>query len=251
MDPNNNLVPVSPLEAMAKASAMRFAARCVSFGGEYDFPQKTPSETVASADGLPCDAREAALLLSFTSIAENEIRSMGKCARLWDDDNFPRLPGLECTAAGSHCSVNRNWRPLLVAPRLASPMDSESSTEDDSTDSTDSTFLGGTESPSSESIRGRRLRSVSLDSPESPPAVLKPGIKTPKLPPKRRARAGLKKRRNKKASTTPSPAHQAHAAEDDKKRTLKTAALPKGKIKTIMRKKFSWKNYPEVRTKLS
>jgi hypothetical protein len=275
MDPNN-LVPVSPLEAMAKASAMRFAARCVSFGGENDlFPPKIPSE----ADGLPCDAREAALLLSFTSIAENEVRSMGKCARLWDDDsisNLPRLPGLDGRAAASQCSssssrsANPHWRPLLVAPRRASPI--ESSTEDDSSDSTYS--MGGMESPTVDSIRGRRLRSVSIDSPESPPAVLKSGVlqatslanmninivsplstpvlvkTTAKLPPKRKTRAGAahKKRRSKKATLAPAPAHHLHAAEDDKKRTLKTVALPKGKIKTIMRKKFSWKNYPEVRT---
>ncbi|CAB9501474.1 expressed unknown protein [Seminavis robusta] len=277
MEPNISYVPPSPLDTMAAASAMRFAARSVSFGGESDLlPKKT---SVASADD-PSDAREAALLLSFTSIAENEIRSMGTSARLWDDedlDNFPRLPSLDDGApvAAGICSVNPSWTPL-VQPRLASPMMYESTSDDNSSDST----YTGRDSPIvHQGTKGawKRLRAVSIDAPpESPPVALKPGIlssikasgrsstfanivsplstpvllKPSKLPMRKaKLRQSQKAKRNKKKpNTTPlAPPAKMEAAEDNKKRSLKPVAVPKGKtLKTILRKKFSWKNYPEL-----
>jgi len=275
-----NLIPDSPLHTMAEVSIMMRsnALRSVSFSGENDLYQKT-----SAADPFASDAREAELLLSFTTIAEKEIRSMGSPARLWDDDEdlqaFPTLPNfggaprLPVTLASPICSLkkplSRTWFPLMQ-PRLASPMvqSTTSSTEGDLSDSTYST-------DDSKDHEGswKRLRSVSIDSPvfESPGVltslasgtanlvtplntpVLVRGLKLPMR--KARLRQAKKAKRERRSSnkgkktntTTVAPPVPAEAADDNKKRSLKAVVVPKGKVvKTILRKKFSWKNYPEL-----
>lgn len=275
-----NLIPDSPLDTFADVSIMRSnALRSVSFNGENDLSLKT-----SASDPLPSDAREAELLLSFTSIAEKEIRSMGSPARLWDDDEedlqaFPRLPNFggapstSATLAGPRiCSLKkpltRTWFPL-VQPRLASPMatSSTTSTEEDFSDS-----AYHTDESSKDEGSWKRLRSVSIDSPvpESPKVirsltsgtanlvtplttpVLVRGLKLPMRKARLRQAQRAKKERRpsnaKKTNTTAvvAPPLAADAA-DDKKRSLKAVVVPKGKVvKTILRKKFSWKNYPEL-----
>jgi len=143
-----------------------------------------------------------------------------------------------------------------------------SSTEGDLSDSTYSTD----ESKDHEGS-WKRLRSVSIDSPvfESPGVltsltsgtanlvtplntpVLVRGLKLPMR--KARLRQAKKAKRERRSSnkgkktntTTVAPPVPAEAADDNKKRSLKAVVVPKGKVvKTILRKKFSWKNYPEL-----
>lgn len=277
-----DLIPESPLEAMATVSAMRSnAVRSVSFSGENELFRKTSVD----ADRLPSDAREAALLLSFTSIAEQEIRAMGSPARLWDDDEdldgFPRLPSFGggpssmCVAQVGNpiCSFKpQSERTWLVQPRLASPMEESATSEEDSSDST---YAGEDESASKEQAgEWKRLRAVSIDSPvpESPrvlttisdvasegvnivtPLTTRVMVRAPKLPMRkarlRQAQKAKRERRSsggaKKSNTTANVA-ASEAAEDNKKRSLNAVVVPKGKvIKRILRKKFSWKNFPEL-----
>lgn len=268
---------------MATVSVMRGnAVRSVSFSGENELFHKT-----SSADRLPSDAREAALLLSFTSIAEREIRAMGSPARLWDDDEdlggFPRLPFVSGSAStteftrASICSFKpqptRTW---LVRPRLASsPL--ERSTSSSEEDSSDSTYAGEDESsPKEHQGSWRRLRTVSIDSPapESPrvlttisnaasdavnivtPLTKPVMVRAHKLPVRKaRLRQSQKAKRERRSSgggggsKKPSTTTSVVASEvaDDKKRSLKAVVVPKGKVvKRILRKKFSWKNFPEL-----
>lgn len=275
-----DLIPDSPLETMATVSLMRSnAVRSVSFSGENEVFQKT-----SAADRLPSDA---ALLLSFTSIAEKEIRAMGSPARLWDDDEdldgFPRLPSFGTSTSAkefsetSFCSLKpqpkRGW---LMKPRLSSPM-MEESTSSAEEDSSDSSYNGEDESANTKEQAWKRLRAVSIDSPvpdtpkgrssnvlgASAAANIVTPLTTPvvlrgsKLPMRkarlRQAQKAKRERRSsgasagsKKSATTASVAAASEAAED-KKRSLKTVTVPKGKVvKRILRKKFSWKNFPEL-----
>lgn len=288
-------------------------SRTVSFGGETDLFKKT---LTSAADGvLPSSsssssssayAREAALLLSFSSIAENEIKAMGTKPMIWDDDDedeadaeydlqdFPKLPLFSsmtpATAGGGN---NQNTKPGLwkmkMGPRPSTtPLqqtDSSSSEDDDEDeDTSDASYIDT-------KYQQKRLRSVSIDCPlpESPvmfatssarthtttglmgggPNLVSP-LSTPvlvkatasgKLLPGRKARGrqSQKAKRERRPSQKAAAAKKASAAaaalqddhhqdhHDDSKRSLKAVSVPKGKtIKTILRKKFSWKNYPEL-----
>ena len=265
------------------------ATRTVSFGAEADLFKRTPTAKPAAAaasDELLPSAREAALLLSFSTIAENEIKAMGKKPVLWDDDedleDFPKLPlfsSSQLTPAVSSYSAKPGLWNVKLGPRF-SPMETDSSSDEDDEDSSDSSYIGSCEERAASKYNQKRARTVSIDSPipESPLTILKPGVLTPlsargtglpnlvsplSTPVLVKAATGGRKnrhmRQSQKAKRERRPSHKAAAAkkassasylahDDDKKRSLKAVSVPKGKtLKTILRKKFSWKNYPEVR----
>ena len=296
-------------------------ARTVSLGGEADLFLKTPTTpSQASGDALLLpSASEAALLLSFSSIAENEVKAMGKKPILWKDDEatdelagFPKLPLFSSGSIGptsysrrpSTTSVRTNkksswWNmgPRLSPLQLASESDSSSSSSEEEDDgaqenSSDSSYVERSykryktyhQYSSKKDQKNKRTRTVSIDSPapESPVMTFSAGggagpnlvspLSTPVLVKAagRKCFTGSKKssgtlssKRSSKAKRERRPSHKAAAArkaanygtttgtssahDDDKKRSLKAVTVPKGKtLKTILRKKFSWKNYPEV-----
>lgn len=285
-------------------------SRTVSLGGDGDlFLAKTipPPSTPPSASELLPSAKEAELLMSFSSIAKNEI----KANPLWNDDDeeeardeglpgFPQLPlfspgGSYSRRPNTSAKKNSLWS---LGPRL-SPLQlpsesSSSSSEDDDEDSSDSSYHIGhqqgrkrtkkQDSYQQSQQQQKRARTVSIDSPmpESPvmmksrggfsygmtgvgghsPNLVSP-LSTPVLVKAGKVPTGFaigkKSRLRSKAKRERRPSHKAAAAakkmaattscsshaEDDKKRLAVT--VPKGKtLKTILRKKFSWKNYPEV-----
>ena len=286
-------------------------SRTVSLGGDSDLflPKTTPTpSTPPSTSMLLPSAKEAELLMSFSSIAKNEI----KANPLWNDDDdeeeddardqrlpgFPRLPlfspgGSYSRRPNTSAKKNSLWS---LGPRLSPlqlPSESSSSSSEDDEDSSDSSYhiehQGRKRTKKQYSYQQsqqqqKRARTVSIDSPmpESPvmmtmksrggygttaagvghqPNLVSP-LSTPVLVKAGKVPAGFaitkKSRLRSKAKRERRPSHKAAAAakkvafttstahtDDDKKRLAVT--VPKGKtLKTILRKKFSWKNYPEV-----
>ena len=287
-------LPEGSLDTVPMSSS-RYATRTVSFCGERDLIKKASLLMDAPSDPIPSEAR---LLLSVSSIAENEIRAMGGTA-IWDDvlhaeDNqegtFRRLRAFP----RGNCSLKPSAIRWRMRPRLASPMDDSyfgPEDDEDEEDASDSTYDGsGNDSPGVRETANRaswnhRARSVSIDSPESPtmePSVLTfdltingpdpaanivSPLNSPVLVKASKSTCGLRqtkkrqsqsrkakrdrRQKNKKQTYTKKntifSANTAGNAEDAKKPSLKAVSIPKGKaMKKILRKKFSWKNYPEV-----
>ena len=298
-------------------------SRTVSFGNEADpmmVHPKTPSPpAVAAPDAME---QEAALLLSVSSIAENEVKAMGKKPILWQEDeeeqedqilqNFPKLPlfpasssAITSTTAGLASTSkyglwNYGVQRTQQQHQMSSTTDSDAheDSEDEDEDSSDSSYT------ESYSFNKKRARAVSIDSPESPKRVmtatlssrgnaarLVSPLSTPVLYKTtsnkissnkacaagnyssggsgrrrhrhRQAQQAKRERRlsakaaaaavtTKKLTSTSQQQQQqqddSHSTTDTTKRSLKAVKVPKGKTsKTILRKKFSWKNYPAVR----
>jgi len=208
---------------------------------------------------------EAALLLSIADIAQTELTV---CPSALSDPQgttlrtgFPNFPAL---------GEQRKSKPMLSTPRLQSPRGLLNHRAN---------AMGTTSAESSSS--SSRIRAVSLDSPAllalharrtpsplaSPPALLSAAPITPTTPVKgrtttiRSARLSLKTRHNhvvysKKANHNKVVLESMSLEEDATASSPSTSTkskplqgqVPKGvSITKIMRRKFSWKNYPEVR----
>lgn len=187
--------------------------------------------------------RDAALLLAVAAIATKEIHIDGV---IWDDDKppvslrkfFPDIPSI------AKSNTKAPSRPHLT-PRFTDHRGHDSSEEMDELELP----------PVDDRFVWNRARAVSLDAPDdehmrdSPELFLKGdrGIVTPESSPVSRRmplrKPGLRPVIKRRSDFVGSVGGISHS----EKRTL----LPRGKakrlgMKTILRKKFSWKNYPEV-----
>lgn len=185
----------------------------------------------------------AALLLAVAAIASKEIRVDGL---VWDDDDEHSLVRPKATFAKMSVLDDETWEPSNLAPRFAfaNSLGNDSDQYDDMEDLT--------LPPTDDRFAWSRVRAVSMDSegiraspdshhrkaisnivsPESSPVVRR----TP-APRKRGLRRKKRKRSYSADSSGSSPAGKKTLPNDKHK----------GRVMTkILRKKFSWKNYPEV-----
>lgn len=268
----------STSERQPRFFAGRSSARKVSLGGEHEL-RPFPKKTFSSEDDL-VDA--AAALADLSKIANKELITRGKDALWEDDESFPELPDLY-----GNCSKAKNSSPWWMDPQAGSTKEllkkpavyASSSSEDDSSESSSSLYSG--QSPEeTEDLAWNRVRSVSIDGIPTTPKTLKSNVLssfpsfgkeggelnivspmnspvTQRLPMRktraRHSKQAKRDRQNKKQkqSSAPNKKQQSSVdASEEKKRTLTSVSVPKGKaVKKILRRKFSWKNYPEVRPK--
>ena len=163
------------------------------------------------------EERGAALLLSVAAIVTKEIDKGGVN---WEDDdlaNFPMLPNMDPDRT---CQ-----RSATLSPRCS-----------------------GSPLPSSVLNTWNRIRSVSIDIPEDlatyrgeKTSALAEAVVSPSISPVSR-RFPLRKAALLRKRTTKQESPKNH------KRTLlpPKSVSPGHSLKTILRKKFSWKNFPEV-----
>jgi hypothetical protein len=205
--------------------------RFVSIGSEAEI-EKTSS------------VRDATLLLSIADICNSEIKT-GGLNNLWRDDlTLPNFPSLEDSVSPDE---------KLLTPRTESLRDF---------------FVGS----GGESLYpSNRVRSVSIDSPKpttmllededrvtsplimSSSAQLVSPMQTPRanrrLPPRKQSlRLSVKARKEyvEAQEETLSPPSSPRSPRPNRSKSLQ-GQCPKGvPIKKIHRKKFSWKNYPEL-----
>jgi hypothetical protein len=241
----------------------RSSVRKVSLGGEHElrFLHKTPDDLVEAA----------AALSELSTIANKEITTRGNA--VWEDDveDFPRLPDFSNTAEST---AKSSW--LTMDPRIGSmkeilkrPSDDVSSTTEGSSDDTSTSDYSGQSPDDSNDYAWKRARTVSIDGPApASPKILKSNVLgsfpnkgdlnivspmnspvTQRLPlRKARVRRAQKAKRERRPKQTSSKKTQQSAdATEDKRRSLSSVTVPRGKtVKKILRKKFSWKNYPEL-----
>jgi hypothetical protein len=194
---------------------------------------------------------QAALLLSIADIAKSELGSSG-LTDLWEDnEDFPKFPLLW---GGPDVSAK-----LLLAPRTEAPLLTDILSK----------------APATALYPSNRVRTVSIDSPyettstllysrsRTPsPVSLAAEVVTPVTPmqsprlPVRKQRSlrlsARAKQRNEQAQSlqTIQTDVRAVSSADQKNRPLQ-GVCPQGvPTKKILRRKFSWKNYPEVSSPL-
>jgi hypothetical protein len=178
--------------------------------------------------------RDAALFLSVVAIATKEIHIDGL---VWDDDE-PFMGRAEALSP-SIPSIHASGTTSVLTPRF---LERDSDMED------------LTLPPADERFAWSRIRAVSIDSPEdentrSSRELYRKGtlniISPHNSPVSRRMplrKPGLRVTKRRSLSTDSSN------SKNIDKRTLPTHNMVKTQgSKTILRKKFSWKNYPEVR----
>jgi len=213
-------------------SNMASPTRSLNTFGENQDGEQTPSEDSRERQG-------AALLLSVAAIVAKEIGSDGVN---WDDDEqsaFPVLPSMDSPAD----FVASRLRLRCSQTSEPSPMSTDEDEEQD------------------DRYEWQRVRSVSIDVGDETPEEGEPEeipssapIVSPLSSPVTR-RQPLRKstlramNRNKQRSCRSTPATTTSATSpSNSKRALQPQGILKvSNVKTILRKKFSWKNYPEVR----
>jgi hypothetical protein len=183
--------------------------------------------------------RDAALLLAVAAIATKEMVIDGL---IWDDDDpfmgrrvsFPAIPSIR---------VSHGAR--TTAPLSPWSLEDGSDMEDLTLPPTDDRFAWSRiravsiDSPEDENTRSsrelHRKGTLNIISPESSPVSRRMPIRKPGL------RAFTKRRSYSSDSSDSS----------SEKRPLQTQSKAKNHgMQTILRKKFSWKNYPEVSVQL-
>ena len=216
--------------------------RTVSIGSDFDvYEQEIPNK--------PSEDAAAMLLLSMSNIVSQEIKTNATCLYedcIDDEDSNPDAPG---TVEVTH-GFNENG----LTPRMSTRSPTSSDDDDDR-------------------FTWNRVRTVSIDSPLSigratmsatptsnmmlgDPAIVSP-MNSPLMRDRPVRKSSLRlshkaKRDHLKLPKIPQvPSHTTTTTADDvvvkdrKKRTLQTNVAPRGAtIKKILRKKFSWKNYP-------
>lgn len=193
------------------------------------------SEIFARTEGATERRDAAALLLAVAAIASKEIRVDGLA---WDDDmEEPTLVHPKANLPPRFSTTK--WRRSTLTPRFADHITNFESDDDDMEDFTlppvDDRFAWNrirAVSMDSEGIRGSPVSSrkgiSNIVSPESSPVATK---RTP-----RKRRTTKRKRSYSVESVESGP----------EKRTLPNDRHRDKAMKVILRKKFSWKNYPEV-----
>lgn len=186
------------------------------------------SKIFEGSENMP-EHRDAVLFLSVVAIATKEIHIDGF---VWDDDEpfmgkASSIPSIHATGAS----------PLLTSRSL------------DDSDMEDLVLP-----PTDERFAWSRIRAVSIDSPEdentrSSRQLHRKGtlnIISPESSPRSRRvplrKPGLRGTRHRSYSTDSSDSNNVDQRPFPTHSKVKTQGL-----KTILRKKFSWKNYPEVR----
>jgi len=188
----------------------------------------------------------AKLLLSVAEIVTKEIDSEGVN---WEDDGADDLP---TTVPRLPLRIALNIRRKRTST-LRVRNYSESSDEDNADGEEEEDSPATTDSP----VEWNRVRTVSIDDPaesagedsigsnqKSTPIVspLNSPV-TRKLPIRKSTLRALSRKRSVRLPTTTS----GNRSTNNKKRLLQPNGIAKGQpVKTILRKKFSWKNYPEV-----
>jgi hypothetical protein len=187
------------------------------------FTQTADTPTLTEQD----DQRGATLLLSVAALVTKEIDKDGIN---WEDDieNFPMLPSMDTDTEQTREPASRS---TALSPRCDT-----------------------TESPLAPSVLSHwnRIRTVSIDIPEdlatyrgekkkaASDAVVSPNASTVERRFPLRKAAMLRKQRS-------SPA-KLEIPRNHKRTLLPPKSAPACQsLKTILRKKFSWKNFPEVR----
>jgi hypothetical protein len=178
--------------------------------------------------------RDAALFLSVVAIATKEIHIDGL---VWDDDEpfMGRAKALPPSIPSIHASVATS--PLT--PRF---LEHDSDMEDLTLPPTDERFawsriravsMDSPEDENTRSSRGiHRKGTLNIISPESSPVSRRMPMRKP----------GLRVTKRRSYSTDSSDSNNTEKRPLTTHNKVKTQGL-----KTILRKKFSWKNYPEVR----
>ena len=215
--------------------------RKVSIGSDFDMIQqkKTPIR--------PSEDAAAMMLLSMSNIVSQEIKSNATCLYEdhMDDEDSSRDASIAMEV--SHGS-NENG----LTPRMSNRSPASSDDEDDDrftwnrvrTVSIDSPLSIGrttmTATPTSKMLLG----DPAIVSPMNSPTLMTNKVRKTSLRLSHKAKRDhlkIPKISQPSSTTTPAPANNAI-----KKRTLQTNVAPRGgaTIKKILRKKFSWKNYP-------
>ena len=199
--------------------------RTISIGSENE---QTRTSTVFSQSASVRD--QAALLLSIADIAKSEVRDL---STLWDDkaEGLPKFPLLS-----SDKSRNKHkW----FTPRAESLSELLAS--------------GATSNRENDDKYNPRIRTVSIDTPDATMRTTSPLGPAPNLvspvhsPTNRRLPMRNKSLRLSKQAKRESVAESKPYSSIQKKGKAIQGTPAKGvPIKKILRKKFSWKNYPEV-----
>lgn len=233
--------------------------RKVSLGGESELPVLDKTSEVVEA---------ASALSMFSQICNKELISRGTTI-LWDDDEgFPCLPDLSNGMASDSQVSSMNPRVGSMREILNRPSDDTSVSSSSETDASTARSSGQSPCFSLDEPAWKRIRSVSMDGPvPETPKTTKSNVLsslgsdfnivspmnspvTQRLPMRKvRARKAQKAKRDRRQKHSSSKAHlrQETEASEDHRRSLNTVTVPRGKtVKKILRKKFSWKNYPEV-----
>jgi hypothetical protein len=202
---------------------------------EIQVPQNTADhEVFVRTDGATEKRNAAALLLSVAEIASKEIRV---CGFVWDDDEEPTLVRPKAIFP----KMISKWDRSKLTPRFAVDYDSDrfDDMEDLELPPTNDLFAWSRAravSMDSEGFRAspdsHRKSTSNIVSPESSPIS-----RCLKVPRKRGLRP-IKHKRNYSVDTSDS----SHA----EKRALPNVKHGGRAMKKILRKKFSWKNYPEL-----
>lgn len=206
--------------------------RSVSMGSEFEL-RSDKSSNSGSEDAA------ALLLLSMSNIVSKEITNDSAC--LYDDaidDDEESSSGSSSVMDYSHCSKENG------VTSIRSPTSSEEE---------------------SDMFTWNRVRTVSIDSPVTPgrstlsnmptsanlmlcdPAIVSP-MSSPVIKERRIRKSSLRlsqkaRREHAKPEKAPEPS-PTMGVGDHKKRALQSSAARRTTIKKILRKKFSWKNYP-------
>jgi hypothetical protein len=225
------------------------AGTILSIGGENDNARFTKTSV----------RDQAVLLLSIADIAKTEINKDG-LSNLWvDDEDFPRFPKL------SEPSVSDfKW----LTPRTETLKDLIMDTSSDHYPSNRLRAVSIEYSPEQHSSRFERTTSpLTLGFPEESNAnIVSPEVSplSNRRLPFRKQSLRLSHKARKEHLLSPSSPMSSDEEDEGPARTVSFAdtnskkskplqpATAKGVIvKKILRKKFSWKNYPEVRHNIS
>lgn len=206
---------------------------------EIHVPKNTTDhEVFTRMDGATEKHNAASLLLSVADIASKEIRVGGF---VWDDVEQPTLVRPKATILRMSSS---KWDRSRLTPRFA--LDYESDHDDDMEDlelpPTNDLFAWSRAravSMDSEGFRAspdsqhRKSSASNIVSPESSPVSRRPQVSR---------KQGLRQIKRKRNYSIDSSSDSSHG----EKRTLSNAKYGGRVMKKILRKKFSWKNYPDV-----
>lgn len=217
-------------EAAARLSKRTAAYRTVSIGSEFDQSVPTSPQIVSNRD-LEEDA--ALLLLSVSKLVKDEIK---------DDTSF-----FDITSSEEEYNLNTS-RSMDLDSVIRSRINTESPSSDQ------------------ECFAWNRLRSVSIDSPtqgQSPllsssrpshnmslisamsyPNIVSPSPGGHKGRPIRKASLRLCQKVKREQLKLPKFAPPTMCVKEHKKKAFQASVAKGTPIKKILRKKFSWKNYP-------
>ena len=229
----------------------------IAFGSSPEVIPSVSEETLSQAPPAESLQDQAALLLSIADICNKEMKDSG-ISMLWsdaaDEDSalFPKFPSLTKPSSPSEKEDTSFLKPRSEVPRETTryPLRPRAV-------SMDSGRLATTYIDDSDDSEDSDERSVSSPVSFSTPMNSDPPIVTPtttvslvthrRLPMRKHSSRLLKQAKREHREPSTPKVERPPVSGKDKKGGKLQGIPPKGvSIKKIMRKKFSWKNYPEV-----